>query len=586
MEESPNNEVWEARKEPEYVGPNKLINREEYIRLLQQSLRGLGFTSIAKNLEDESGVPYEDENVEALSAAVLAGDWKKVQALLESLQVGNEENMVTAKFSILTQKYLEALESSDTDLAVHTLQVELAPLSVSNRWRQQLHFLASLLLKHSPLLHQMDKGLAGRQALLRKLQQLLPTAVRLPEDRLQVLVEQALQRQRAECIYHNTNEHTFSLLTDHRCSRDRIPTKTVQVLEDHLDEVWHIQFSHNGKYLASASKDCTAIIWEVSPCGGLSVLHVLRGHTDSLAFVAWSPDDDKILTCGNDCHVNLWEVSSGTCLRNYAKHTNHVTACAWLPCGTRFVSGGHDKNMYLWDIEGNELYHWAVARINDLAITSGGRKLVSTCSEKKLRSYDLETHHENAVEVKTAITSISASRDGHFLLANLASQQIQLWEEVSPPRLKEGSVEAEQIQGLRFVMAYKFCGQSEKQGRFVIRSCFGGSEESFVVSGSEDSLLYIWHLQSGNLLDVLPGHCGTINAVSWNPARPTMFASASDDHTIRIWGCASDVRDGALCTSAPTSMPQCSNGHLSSRLEGVHAGSAAMEEKPEVTSAP
>lgn len=38
----------------------------------------------------------------------------------------------------------------------------------------------------------------------------------------------------------------------------------VQVLEAHEDEVWFLQFSHDGHHLASTSKDCTAIIWEVS----------------------------------------------------------------------------------------------------------------------------------------------------------------------------------------------------------------------------------------------------------------------------------------------------------------------------------
>jgi WD40 repeat protein len=53
--------------------------------------------------------------------------------------------------------------------------------------------------------------------------------------------------------------------------------------------------------------------------------------------------------------------------------------------------------------------------------------------------------------------------------------------------------------------------------------------------GSLDGNVYVWHFETGFLLEVLTGHGGgTVNAVAWNPNEHT-FASCSDDHSIRIW---------------------------------------------------
>jgi WD40 repeat protein len=73
----------------------------------------------------------------------------------------------------------------------------------------------------------------------------------------------------------------------------------------------------------------------------------------------------------------------------------------------------------------------------------------------------------------------------------------------------------------------------QKQGQFIIRSCFGGLDRNFILSGSEDGKIYVWHMETGALIEVLSGHGeGTVNAVAWNSNHPPLFASAGDDHTV------------------------------------------------------
>ena len=54
---------------------------------------------------------------------------------------------------------------------------------------------------------------------------------------------------------------------------------------------------------------------------------------------------------------------------------------------------------------------------------------------------------------------------------------------------------------------------------------------------SSDGNVYIWDRDRAILLNVLTGHgSGSVNSVAWNPQSTQMFASCSDDFTIRLWG--------------------------------------------------
>jgi WD40 repeat protein len=107
----------------------------------------------------------------------------------------------------------------------------------------------------------------------------------IPQRRFLTLLEQSRLWQQQRCPYHNSppDSMSFSLYRYHHCDSSCFPNTTTTILEIHTDEVWNIEWSHSGEYLASAGKDKSAIIWRV---GVGRYLHPLRSSTDPGTHIA------------------------------------------------------------------------------------------------------------------------------------------------------------------------------------------------------------------------------------------------------------------------------------------------------------
>ncbi|KAI9114198.1 hypothetical protein K1719_014848 [Acacia pycnantha] len=460
------------------VGSKGVIKRDEFVRIIANALYCLGYKRSGTCLEEESGIPVHSLLVNLFIQQILDGHWDESIATLREIGLADEKIVRSASFLILEQKFFELLDGEKVMDALKTLRTEVAPLGINY---SRIRELSSCMAFGHANSHKKDIArVRPRSKLLEELQKLLPPTIMVPERRLEHLVEQALILQREVCQFHNSLDKEMSLYTDHHCGKDQIPSRTLQVLEGHDDEVWFVQFSHNGKYLASSSNDRSAIIWEVGSNGEFSLKHRLCGHQEPVSSLSWSPDDQEVLTCGVEEAIRRWDVFTDG---------NEMEACQGL----------------------------RTRKISDLAITSDEEQVVSICRDKAVLLFHRETHGERFIEEDQTITCFSISRDSKFLLVNLLNQEIHLWNVEHVPKL-----------------VGKYKGHIRR--RFLVRSCFGGIKQSFIASGSEDSQVYIWHRDSQELIEALPGHSGAVNCVCWNPTNPHMLASASDDRTIRIWG--------------------------------------------------
>jgi len=240
-----------------------------------------------------------------------------------------------------------------------------------------------------------------------------------------------------------------------------------------------------------------------------------------VTYVQWSPDDSKILTATAEKKAMVWDSKTGECILPLDAHSTRVFCCAWAPDGQSFATGSDDKDLTVWNLQGIAIHTWNGSRIYDLAITPDGQRLVAICVEKMVHVYNFITRElEYECNLGSDLTSVAVSKDSKFMIINMATmQEVHLYD----------------IETTNLIQRYA----GQKQGEFVIRSCFGGADENLILSGSEDGLVYVWQRENGSLVEKLPGHSGTVNCVAWSPKHSHLFASAGDDRLIRIWSKAS-----------------------------------------------
>ncbi|MBH05460.1 MAG: hypothetical protein CMJ20_03980 [Phycisphaeraceae bacterium] len=115
-----------------------------------------------------------------------------------------------------------------------------------------------------------------------------------------------------------------------------------QLPESHSDTIFSLQFSPDGRYLASGAADKLVNVFHASN-GELA--NTFEGHTHHVLDVTWHRGSQLLASSGADKVINVWNTKDGERVENFSIFKKHVTSIQYLAYKNELVVSAGDPKV-------------------------------------------------------------------------------------------------------------------------------------------------------------------------------------------------------------------------------------------------
>ena len=257
----------------------------------------------------------------------------------------------------------------------------------------------------------------------------------------------------------------------------------VYTLNQHKGPIFSLKWSKGGAYLLSGSYDKTTIVWDMA---GGTLKQQFNYHTAPALDVDWN-GDDVFASCSTDksvviCKVGVPSEGEGS-IERFEGHTDEVNAVKWSPDGALLASCSDDGTAKVWSLDKKK--------------TGDGASPL----------HDFTDHTKEIYTLKWSPTGPGSPNPQKPLLLATASfdNDVRLWSPVTGSCVHVLSRHTQPVYSIAF-----------------------SPSATYIASGSLAGKLYIWDVKEGKQIKAYTGK-GDIFEVAWNKEESRVAACYSSN---------------------------------------------------------
>ena len=496
--------------------------KEEILLSVLEFLERNGYKESFEKLKQKTGLNYIEKNQIIVEELIKSNKINDLILFIDTnMNISNEEKIYYIKI-LKIKKYIElvttncekGLEQKDS---LNYLRTEITPLLNQD-------------LKNSELLNTLTYILFIKDK--NKLREYIGNFLFSYEDN-SFLINQICKRNiiQLEKLYDSYNKQSKEIISYENIDSLTINDNCLPPFKP--NEVWFIEISKNKKYICIGFSNANISIFEIKREKNKEIsinLNITfsgneQNKKDELTSLCFSNDEKYILVCLSSFKIILFDLLNGQKIKEFNNlHTSEITSIINVPnSNNKFLTSSIDKKILMLDISNNDNSFIEIGkfcRIKQILFSEiYNYIIIISGSTNEITCYNLtfnKAEYKIVANDQIVYGNISKTDKGKYFIYNISKNKPKIYlYNLSQKKVEE-----------------RFTGHSQKL--MIIKCSFGGDKDQFILSGSEDYIVYVW--ERG--FSILPkykfkGHLGTVNgAEMWNN---DFIISISDDKTVKIW---------------------------------------------------